>query len=423
MGTLALMGSGELTATMVEVHKMLLSRLSARPSALFLDTPAGFQLNAEKIGANAVEYFRKRVGYRLDIASYKSSKNIAELDAALAYQKLREADYILMGPGSPTYTVDQLQSSQIPQIFIDHIRKGGCLVTASAAALTAGKYTLPVYEIYKVGQPLHWIAGLDILGAFGLHLLVIPHWNNAEGGTHDTSCCFMGTSRFNKLASMLAEPLPVLGLDEHTACIIDFTQDSFEIFGIGSVVLHHHGNSQYFVPGTTYSLQLLKEKELMSTEATKVQVRPSRSKPLHSEESDFWSMVHNLTETFQKTMTADDLRLATSALLDLDSLVWQAEGNKENPEFIAQARDLFREQMAELGTRAVLARSAWARIVEPLVDSILSSRQLLREKESFEAGDALREALTRAGITVEDTEDGYRWHHSQSKEEDNDHSS
>ena len=60
-------------------------------------------------------------------------------------------------------------------------------------------------------------------------------------------------------------------------------------------------------------------------------------------------------------MTADDLRQSTSALLGLDSLIWQAEGNKENPEFIAQARDLFREQLAELGTRAVLARSRMAK--------------------------------------------------------------
>ncbi len=122
-------------------------------------------------------------------------------------------------------------------------------------------------------------------------------------------------------------------------------------------------------------------------------------------------------------MTADGLRQSTSALLHLDSLIWQAEGNKENPEVIAQARDLFREQLAELGTRAMPARSGWARIIEPLIDSLLASRQLLREKNNFEAGDALRDALARAGITVEDTEEGYRWHLSQSREEDNDHSS
>ncbi len=415
MGTLALMGSGELTATMVEVHKTLLSRLSASPSALFLDTPAGFQLNAEQIGANAVEYFRKRVGYRLGIASYKSSESISELDAALTYQKLRGADYILMGPGSPTYTISQLGKSQIPDIFNDHIRGGGCLVAASAAALTTGRYTLPVYEIYKVGQPLHWIAGLDILGAFGLNLIVVPHWNNAEGGTHDTSRCFMGTSRFNTLVSMLEEPHPILGLDEHTACIINFSTASFEIYGIGRVVLQHHGNSRYFVPGKTYSLQLLHGGELMSAEAEDEAVVQYRTESIHAEDSDFWRTVHDLSENFQQGVAADNLRQSTSALLELDGLLWQAAGNKEDPGVIAQARDHFREQLAELGTSAVLSRSRLARIIEPFVDSLLSSRQLLRENGSFEAGDALRDALARAGIIVEDTATGYRWQLSQSK--------
>ena len=39
-GIIALMGSGELTATMVEVHKKLLSGLPDPTQALFLDTPA-----------------------------------------------------------------------------------------------------------------------------------------------------------------------------------------------------------------------------------------------------------------------------------------------------------------------------------------------------------------------------------------------
>ena len=51
------MGSGELTATMVEVHKALLAGLGERPRAVFLDTPAGFQLNVDQISRKAVEYF------------------------------------------------------------------------------------------------------------------------------------------------------------------------------------------------------------------------------------------------------------------------------------------------------------------------------------------------------------------------------
>ena len=59
-GTLALMGSGELTATMVQVHKDLLSSLDPSPQAVFLDTPAGFELNVDQISERVVEYFRRQ---------------------------------------------------------------------------------------------------------------------------------------------------------------------------------------------------------------------------------------------------------------------------------------------------------------------------------------------------------------------------
>ena len=39
-GTVVLMGSGELTATMVEVHKEQLTRFGTAPRAVFLDSSA-----------------------------------------------------------------------------------------------------------------------------------------------------------------------------------------------------------------------------------------------------------------------------------------------------------------------------------------------------------------------------------------------
>ena len=55
---------------------------------------------------------------------------------------------------------------------------------ASAAALTLGAVTIPVYEIYKVGEEPRWLEGLDLLGpATGLRAAVVPHYDNAEGGT------------------------------------------------------------------------------------------------------------------------------------------------------------------------------------------------------------------------------------------------
>ena len=416
MGILALMGSGELTATMVEVHKLLLSAYQPEPQAMFLDTPAGFQLNADQIGENAVGYFERRVGCPLQIASYKSAEAIAEIEAARTYRQLRQADFVLMGPGSPTYTVRQLKDSPIPEIMIELINRGGCLVAASAAALTTGKYTLPVYEIYKVGEPPHWVDGLDLLGAFGLPLVVIPHWNNAEGGTHDTSRCFMGSSRFEQLVDRLDEPLPVLGLDEHTACIIDFNAASFTVHGIGTVVLQYGSAQRNFTPGNTYPLNLLGGEHGSDDVRVEESLQSAAPDQQPVPETDFWPLLHALTAEFQRGIEEDDLGKSAHALLEMDRLLWQAHGELENPEAIAQARDFFREKLAEMGTCQVLSEAARQRLMAPLIDNLLKVRQHFRQTRQFEAADAVREALSMASIAIEDTADGYRWRIEEDKE-------
>ena len=74
---------------------------------------------------------------------------------------------------------------------------------ASAAALTLGVVTVPVYEIYKVGDDPRWLEGLDLLGrATGLRAAVVPHYDNAEGGNHDTRFCYMGERRLRDLEAM-----------------------------------------------------------------------------------------------------------------------------------------------------------------------------------------------------------------------------
>ena len=416
MGILALMGSGELTATMVEVHKLLLSPYLPEPQAMFLDTPAGFQLNADQIGENAAGYFRQRVGCQLQIASFKSAETISEIEAARTYRQLRQADYLLVGPGSPTYTVRQLKSSPVPEIMIELINRGGCLVMASAAALTAGKWTLPVYEIYKVGASPHWVEGLDLLGALGLDLVVIPHWNNAEGGTHDTSRCFMGASRFERLVEQLEEPLPVLGLDEHTACIIDFSSGTFDVHGIGTVVLQHGSVQQQFSSGHSYPLSLLTgEEETEAPDAGKLHEHVSVDLPGETQ-TDFWPRLHALTAEFKKGIDEDDLSRSAHALLEMDRLLWQAQGELENPEAIAQARDLFREKLAEMGTCQMLSEAGRSRLLAPLIDGLLAARQHLRTTRQFEAADNIRDVLSDAGIFVEDTADGYRWRIGEEKE-------
>lgn len=406
-GLIVLIGSGELTATMVEVHKEILARFGSFPRAFFLDTPAGFQLNADQLSQRAAEYFRLNVGYVMEVISFKS-KEMPLLERERAFSLMKEADYILVGPGSPTYAIRQWQETPIPEILELRIKGGACLVAASAAALTVGRFALPVYEIYKVGQELHWVEGLDILGHFGLNTVVIPHWNNAEGGTHDTGFCFMGESRFRKLESMLPEDVSILGLDEHTACIIDLDREEISIRGIGSVTLRHRAFERIFPRGERFPLRVLSEgKNNVVPVPQEMDMHESGPTPVH-EETGFWDHVHAFEVSYYKGLE-DDARDAANALLNLDRIIWQAHQDKENPELISQARELFNELIVILGMRLSSAPKSCYKCLEPLVEELLASRASYKENKQWREADVIRNCLNRAGIEVDDTHNGYRW--------------
>ncbi len=408
-GMIVLMGSGELTATMVEVHKELLGRLSAAPKAVFLDTPAGFQLNVDQISKKAQNYFRSHIQQTLTVASFKSNDTISPYDAEQAYQALRKADYVLIGPGSPTYAVRQWLPSAIPHILTRRIEAGACLVAASAAALTVGRFTLPVYEIYKVGQELHWAEGIDILKQFGFNLVVVPHWNNAEGGTHDTRFCFMGKPRFRQLVASLPEGVSIFGLDEHTACIFDFANDQAVIKGIGQVTLQRSGQQMVFTSGDRFSLEVLR-----GTDANghweETSPAPENSEPTAAAGSDaFWDQIHQLESDFYGGLETHDAQKTTNALLELDRAVWQAQQDLENEEFITQARDTLRELIAVLGTRLAAVPPSETACLAPLVRQLLDVRETFRQRKQFEEADAIRNCLQRAKIVIEDDKEGSRW--------------
>ncbi len=407
-GKIVLMGSGELTASMVEVHKKLLHLLGASARAVFLDTPAGFQLNADQIADKAIEYFRHHVGHSLAIASYKCHETAGDYERAQAGRTLRQADFVLIGPGSPTYALRQWQPSPVPDLLADCVDRGGTLVAASAAALTVGRFTLPVYEIYKVGQELHWVDGLDLLARFGFDLVVVPHWNNAEGGNHDTRFCFMGGQRFDALEAMLPEPRPVLGLDEHTACILDLATSRAEVRGIGTITLRTLEGAMTYQSGEEFDLAVLREGRVVP-ERTAASVE-TRTPPSGDAGQAFWQKVHDLETHFQEGLARDDPRGATNALLAFDRLIWQAQEGAENEAAVVQARDTLRDMIVTLGNQLDAAAGLQADDLAPLVEALLAMREQFRRERQWEAADGLRAALDTVNIQVEDAPEGARWH-------------
>ncbi|MGH3572734.1 MAG: hypothetical protein ACRDUW_13015 [Pseudonocardiaceae bacterium] len=235
------MGSGETAPTMARVHRLLVERLGAPPvDAVLLDSPYGFQENADEISLRTVGYFRN-LQIPLDAAPWRAVDDVLPRERALA--RIDDADYVFAGPGSPTYALGVWANSRLRDVLADKLTNGGCVTFSSAAAATLGVATVPVYEVYKVGATPYWAPGMDLLAELGLRAAVIPHYDNAEGGTHDTRFCYLGERRLGLMESMLDADTVVLGVDEHTAALFDLDADTVTVLGRATLTVRRRAVS------------------------------------------------------------------------------------------------------------------------------------------------------------------------------------
>ena len=184
---------------MAPIHRALVASLpprSAAPSLVALDGSYDFQTNRAEMGEKIAVFFRTKVGVATTVVGLPETERAGADLAPSAFSStlaaLDAANLLFLGPGSPSRAIFRWSGTPIVDRLVARIRAGATLVTSSAAAAASGEATIPVYEIYKAGLPAHWLDGLNILGELlGLRVAVVPHWNNAEGATHDTSRCYI----------------------------------------------------------------------------------------------------------------------------------------------------------------------------------------------------------------------------------------
>jgi hypothetical protein len=405
---LVIMGSGETSPTMVTTHRRLLGRLGPPPvPAVLLDTPFGFQENAGELTARAVGYFADSVGQQIEVASYRSAA-VEGLALEQALNRVRDARYVFAGPGSPTYALRQWATSPLPSLLRDKLRDGGCVTFASAAAVTLGVVTVPVYEIYKVGQDPEWLPGLDLLAEAGLKAAVIPHYDNAEGGTHDTRFCYLGETRLAALESSLPGDAFVLGVDEHTGLILDLEASTAEVVGRGGVTVRRDGESVVFPAGTTVAID-----ELRDRRGEGVPTAIASRSPVVVAEPDRPSLeaaVKVQEAAFAAALDIGDAASAAAAILAVEGAIhdWAADTLQSDEANVARAR--LRSMIVRLGDVAVRGAQDPAEVVGPFVDALLRSREAARSGKRFDEADEIRDLLVALGVEVNDAPSGTTWH-------------
>ena len=414
---LAVMGSGETAPTMVTTHRMLASKLQKPARAVLLDTPYGFQENAPELATKAVDYFQTSINLELEVAGLTEIIGADSLAVERGLQKVADADYVFAGPGSPTYALRQWSGTSLAGLLNKKLRGGGIVTFASAAALTLGRFTLPVYEIYKVGEDPRWLDGLNILGEIGINVALIPHYNNAEGGHHDTRFCYMGERRLSILERELPADVYVLGVDEHTGMVIDLDAETVTVVGKGVVTIRVRGESTQIASGETFSIDRLRDPQSIAapTAKTKTDKPPSDSaltgatQASTTFDNNLREATDRLNQVFSAALANSDADGAARAALELDDAIAGWSGDTLQSDATDHARAVLRSMITRLAGAATGGLRDPRDVLGPFVQVLLDLRAQVRADKRFDLSDIIRDRLAALNVEVRDTPEGAQW--------------
>jgi cyanophycinase-like exopeptidase len=414
---ITIMGSGETSPTMTKTHRDLLARLGARARGVILDTPYGFQENAAELAQRAIDYFKQSVGHevaaaglaRIKSVDFNGQTDVDEVAVEHGLNRVRESDYVFAGPGSPTYALHQWRGTPLPDILTSKMRSGGIITFSSAAALTLGRFTVPVYEIYKVGMEPHWLEGLDVLSAIGLNVAIIPHFDNAEGGHHDTRFCYLGQRRLDIMESMLPDEAHVIGIDEHTGLVIDVDGGTATIVGNGSVTVRIRGTSTEHPSGTTLSIDALREPGSTQVFIPSALVQRTNSDDDRGIGTSLAAEAEAARSAFDAALGDLDATTAVRTILELETAIHQWSADTLQSDDMDFARATLRSMVVSLGDAAHSGLVDPRAIVAPFVDALLELRTRVRSDKLYDLSDLIRDRLVELGVEVHDTPRGATW--------------
>ena len=399
------MGSGETTPGMLGVHRAIFATLDPDADCRVLDSPFAFQENADELVERINQYFTESLGHPLRRITLPADAEPLVQEVALA--DIRSADWLFAGPGSPSYARRCWQGTGVPDALAQALAPGstGALVIASAAAVTLGTWALPVYEIYKVGEDPRWEPGIDLMSrVLGWRCALIPHYDNREGGTHDTRFCYVGGRRLGRIEGELSGGF-ILGVDEHTALVMDLDAGALTVSGRGGVTLRVAGVEEVLPAGTELPITELEQRVAALGAPAAVglgtagavqrtgsgaagpvgQPAASRARPAEAGADDPGTPTGAGADD-----PADLARAILAALPD------SARSEREGVVALLQRAD---------GAAAEHDRELAGRAVQAVVD-IRSDR---RRDGDWAASDALRDVLAGLGVEVRDSREGSSW--------------
>ncbi len=449
--TVVIMGSGETTAGMLGVHREVFAGLPEQARCRLMDSPFAFQENAAELIERISGYFAQSLGRQVEPVTLPAGADPLQVEVALA--EIRSADWVFAGPGSPSYARRAWAGTPVPEALAGVVgagpaagapgsdrgqpgsvgvpgsdpgaRTSGALVFASAAAVTLGDWSLPVYEIYKVGADPHWEPGLGLMAAvLGWRCAVVPHYDNKEGGTHDTRYCYLGERRLRRIEDQLVGGF-ILGVDEHTAVLIDLDAGRLRVAGRGGMTVRVAGRERVLAAGSQASVAEVEAIVRELSNAGPVGAEPAGAEPAGPEpvgagpegaEPEGAEPVGAEPSRAEPGGEAERERAGTDrgqtdpegpdadGKVDADGLARVVLASL--PESDAQARTAL---VALLSTARDAAETHDRELAAQAVQLVVDLRARARASGDWAASDELRDALAELGAEVRDTREGSTW--------------
>ena len=368
-----------------------------------MDSPFAFQENADELVEKINQYFTESLGHPLRAVTLPAGADALTVERALA--DIRAADWVFAGPGSPSYARRCWEGTGVPEALAGVVAPGrsGALVFASAAVVTLGDWALPVYEIYKVGEDPRWESGIGLMSQIlGWRCAVIPHYDNREGGTHDTRFCYVGGRRLAQIEPDLGDGF-ILGVDEHTALVLDLDAGTAWVAGRSAVTLRVAGVEDVVPNGSRLTIAELEDRiaALGAGAAVGRETGSSGSGTDAGAESGLDPSTEDAAAPDADAVEADALDADAPDAADLARTILAVLPATAADERAAVVALVHQAEAAS----ATHDRELAGRAVQALVDLRSDSRAA----GDWAASDRLRDVLAGVGVEVRDSREGSTW--------------
>ncbi|MBA3943235.1 MAG: Type 1 glutamine amidotransferase-like domain-containing protein [Herpetosiphonaceae bacterium] len=243
-GDLALVGSGEYTAAMDNVDRLLLDRLRRDARVALLPTASGLEPGMpERWNAQGVAHFEALGATAMPLLIVR--REDAFVPAYI--EQLASADFFYFSGGDPQYVVDTWRDTPAWAALVSQWQRGAVLAGCSAGAMMLGPFTIRIRSIVA-GQVPQWAPALGLLP----HITVIPHFDRMRN--------FISHAQLSSV--ILASPpgVTVVGVDEDTALV--HVDERWQVLGrqgvtifSGEAELVHYAAGQYVPLPSLYMQQ------------------------------------------------------------------------------------------------------------------------------------------------------------------------